>query len=473
MLRLESALLLDVLDDRGCVVEVGRGGFGAVTRATYGGQAVVVKSLLRDTDLLGLIREATSMLVLNGAPYTLVLRGVCRRQDGRVVLVAPYAAGGSVSVRLRMQPPPSHDEVLRWIMHVATALDHAHQVGLLHRDVKAQNVLLDADGKALLADFGLARLTRTDPDRALPGAGTPTHLEPEQWCDQEPCDKSDVYSFGVFVWEVVTRQRPWRGLDARGIRDALARGERLPIPADAPLPLGDVMRQCFAPRDQRPRMQGVLAIFNAAPAPAARIERANGVVPGNMSAAAAPADGHEHPADATVADNAEHSVELGCVRFLEVENASNDGQPPHRRQRVSSSVDEPSVESVALGLHSLDMSAESVAQQPPQQHRRFNPSNDANLVNGESARHPDAGMHRPPRVGPSVDVVSADSVALGLHSLEMSTDSVAHQPPQQRRGIEPSNDANLASDQSSPHSDAGGDRVHPPPSGEDCRDDLL
>jgi serine/threonine protein kinase len=109
----------------------------------------------------------------------------------------------------------------------------------------------------VVADFGLARVSPTDPDRVRPGAGTGTHLEPEQWRNEEPCAESDVYSFGVFVWEVVTRRQPWRGLDLRQIRDALARGERLLIPADAAPSLAEVMRRCFEPRAVRPSMQEV------------------------------------------------------------------------------------------------------------------------------------------------------------------------------------------------------------------------
>jgi serine/threonine protein kinase len=167
------------------------------------------------------------------------------------------------------QPPPPADDILRWIKQVAAALDHAHRVGLLHRDVKWTNVLLDARDDALLADFGLALMTRTDADRAMPGTGTPTHLEPEQWRGQGPCAKSDVYSFGVFVWEVVSRQRPWRGLEASVIREAVVGGSRLVIPADAPPVFAEVMRRCFSPRDTRPSMQEVLRMLTPAESVAA------------------------------------------------------------------------------------------------------------------------------------------------------------------------------------------------------------
>jgi serine/threonine protein kinase len=135
-----------------------------------------------------------------------------------VYIVMPYLAGGSLAdvlVRDRTVPPVNAAAVCG---QVATALDYAHRRGIVHRDVKPDNVLFDEDGHALLTDFGIAtarfhgRLTRTG--RAM---GTPHYMSPEQAMGKMVDGRSDLYAVGVMLYEMLLGFPPFDGADAYSV----------------------------------------------------------------------------------------------------------------------------------------------------------------------------------------------------------------------------------------------------------------
>lgn len=133
-------------------------------------------------------------------------------EDGRPYLVMDFVPGGSLSARLSRPVPPTPEDVARWYADVRSALAHCAEKGVVHSDVKAENVLLDEDGHALLADFGIARVVdpglRAGLDLAtltLPGGlGTAYTLAPECRRGAKATPASDVYSFGVLLFKLVT-----------------------------------------------------------------------------------------------------------------------------------------------------------------------------------------------------------------------------------------------------------------------------
>src|SRR5262249_2447486 len=137
-------------------------------------------------------------------------------QDGpHHYIASSFIAGRSLAEVLddpaeqRPLPPPQAGEVGR---KVAEALAYAHRQGVIHRDVKAGNVMLRLDGEPMLMDFGLA--ARADETDRLSAdgqfMGTPEYTAPEQWRGQA-CPASDQYSLGCLLFELLTGERPFAG----------------------------------------------------------------------------------------------------------------------------------------------------------------------------------------------------------------------------------------------------------------------
>jgi serine/threonine-protein kinase len=134
------------------------------------------------------------------------------RSNGRAYLAMPFYAGGSLAHRLRALGPLGLDEATELAAQLARGLDALHARGVLHRDVKPSNVLLDGEGIAALADFGLARSadsTRLTADGQL--LGTPHYLAPELIEGQEAARESDVYALGCVLYECVVGEPPFAG----------------------------------------------------------------------------------------------------------------------------------------------------------------------------------------------------------------------------------------------------------------------
>src|SRR5205823_6266161 len=111
----------------------------------------------------------------------------------------------------------------------AEGLHHAHALGLVHRDVKPSNILLDVHGQSYLADFGVA-LREQDVGRGTRHAGTPAYMSPEQARGEghRVDGRSDVFSLGVVLYQLLTGGRPFKGNSDDELRDAIIRAEARP-----------------------------------------------------------------------------------------------------------------------------------------------------------------------------------------------------------------------------------------------------
>jgi serine/threonine protein kinase len=130
--------------------------------------------------------------------------------DGRYYLASGYVNGRSLEERIQADGPLPLDDVLRLATEVASALDALHAAGVVHRDIKSSNLLLDERGSAHLADFGLAK-GRAYTALTTPGTvvGTLDYIAPELIRGQPATVASDVYAFGCTVYECVAGKTPF------------------------------------------------------------------------------------------------------------------------------------------------------------------------------------------------------------------------------------------------------------------------
>jgi len=132
--------------------------------------------------------------------------------DGKRYLVMRYIDGQSLEQRLQARGPLPVAEVVRMTAQIASALDALHRAGIIHRDVKAGNILFDTDGAAKLTDFGLAKgsnfSTLTRPGTIV---GSVDYMAPERIRGAPADSASDVYALGCVVFESLTGQPPFQG----------------------------------------------------------------------------------------------------------------------------------------------------------------------------------------------------------------------------------------------------------------------
>lgn len=191
------------------VAEVGRGGFGIVYRAFQPSldRTVAVKVLTADLDpdnLDRFLREQRAMGRLSGHPHIVTILEVGTTATGRPFLVMPYHQNDSLEALVRRNGPLDWGEVVRLGVKVAGALEAAHRVGTLHRDVKPGNILISDYGEPQLTDFGIARIAGGFQTSTGVITGSPAFTAPEVLEGAPPTPQSDVYSLGATLFSAIT-----------------------------------------------------------------------------------------------------------------------------------------------------------------------------------------------------------------------------------------------------------------------------
>ncbi len=244
---------------------LGKGGMGAVflgQRLDDPQAQVAIKILLPSRYVLSetrtafqarFMREAKTLSSLHHPHIVPVLS--YGKMNELSYIVMPYLKGGTLSSRIQAKRKPlPFAEITRYAHQLASALDYAHAQGIVHRDIKPGNVLLDADGNVFLSDFGIARFFESSPDVLSTVSvsltstgevfGTPSYMAPELFRGELAEPPADVYALGVMLYQLVTGRVPFQGkgpldvgikhiseapLPARGLRP------ELPEPAEAAL----------------------------------------------------------------------------------------------------------------------------------------------------------------------------------------------------------------------------------------------
>jgi serine/threonine-protein kinase len=201
--------------------EIGRGGMGVVYRAKDRRlkRTVAIKVLppelaFRSDIRSRFLREAETAAQL-GHPHIVPIYSV-DEAEGLVFFVMAYVRGANLAKRLHEKGVLDTDEVRRIMCEVASALAYAHERGVVHRDIKPDNILLDADsGRAMVTDFGIARaVDSSSGDNRLTATGmaigTPAYMSPEQAAGEREIDgRSDLYSLGVLGYQMLCGEPPF------------------------------------------------------------------------------------------------------------------------------------------------------------------------------------------------------------------------------------------------------------------------
>ncbi|MFD6061324.1 protein kinase domain-containing protein [Rhodococcus wratislaviensis] len=190
-------------------LEIGRGGFGVVYRCAQPSldRTVAVKVLTEDFDeenRVRFLREQRAMGRLTGHPNIVNVLHVGTTGSQRPYIVMQYHPHGSLETRIRGEGPLRLEEALRLGVKVAGALETAHRLGILHRDVKPGNILLTEYSEPALTDFGIAHIAGGFETAAGTVTGSPAFTAPEVLSGESPSPASDIYGLGATMFCAVT-----------------------------------------------------------------------------------------------------------------------------------------------------------------------------------------------------------------------------------------------------------------------------
>jgi len=230
------------------------------------GASVTAERFNREVKLLGQLRHPNVLTLIDSG-----------EADGNLFYVMPYVEGESLRDVMNRGPVPVGDAV-RLLRDVVDALAYAHRRGILHRDVKPENVLVD-DRHALVTDFGIARAVAGDPDGGkrltLAGRtlGSPNYMAPEQVVGNADTDaRADLYAFGVMAYELLSGRLPYAAKNAAAMLMAHLNDAPIPLAQsrpDVPPAVAKIVMRCLEkePKDRWKSSDDLLHALEALTAP--------------------------------------------------------------------------------------------------------------------------------------------------------------------------------------------------------------
>jgi tetratricopeptide (TPR) repeat protein len=270
---------------------LGEGGMGAVYRAydTRLQRVVALKVLRPSTDgstggTGRILREARAAAALSH-PNAVVIHDV-GEFEGTAYIAMEHIDGVSLRAYVtdRSVDLPTR---MRWLVDVASVLAAAHERGLVHRDVKPENVMVRVDGTVKVLDFGIARRVRNDVDPSAPTvessdpsthtgegvvAGTPAYMAPEQVRNEPVDERADQFSWAVMAYEVLSGKLPWKPRDQVAIIASIIMDEPAPLRSVVPEVderVSNVLSRALtkAPAARHPSMRALIAALEDRAAP--------------------------------------------------------------------------------------------------------------------------------------------------------------------------------------------------------------
>jgi hypothetical protein len=202
---------------------IGQGAMGLVYRAYHAqlartGAVKVMQAIAPDSDSIARFRREAQAIAQMRHPNILNVFDF-GEHEGMPYMIVEYVPGGSLANRLN-EGHVDQAAALKYLRGIAAGLDHAHSLGIIHRDVKPANVLLERDDTPVLADFGLAKLLQSTSVKSMTGVttGTPAYMSPEQVTGGQVGPPADRYSLATIAYEMLTGSIPF---DGEGLMEVL------------------------------------------------------------------------------------------------------------------------------------------------------------------------------------------------------------------------------------------------------------
>lgn len=238
------------------LVPIGRGGFSAVYRANHQRLGRVVALKVLHTDIQGdddrrrVDRECRVGGRVSGHPNIATVLETGVTADGRPFIASTYYADGSLADRLRTQGPLPAEDVVAIGVKLAATLAYLHSVGVMHRDIKPQNILISEFGEPALADFGVAAIVHGGGATTATGALTPLHAPPESFDNTAPAPAGDIFSLGSTLYTLLVGRAPFQGEPGDTVLGFLRRLLEQPVPPmdrpDVPAAVEEALRRAMA-----------------------------------------------------------------------------------------------------------------------------------------------------------------------------------------------------------------------------------
>ncbi len=241
--------------------EIGHGGMGVVYRGRDPllNREIAIK-VLSESALISklgrdhLLHEARTASALNH-PYICTIHEV-GEENGRFFIVMELVEGKPFSEMIAPAGLPI-EALTRYGVQIAEALAHAHDRGVIHRDLKSSNVVITADGRVKVLDFGLARfIAKNEPDSATQSVasfvgvsgltGTLPYMSPEQFRGEQTDHRADIWALGVMLYEAAGGQVPFRGATPFALSSAVLNDPPPPVPKSTPAGLVAIIQRCLA-----------------------------------------------------------------------------------------------------------------------------------------------------------------------------------------------------------------------------------
>ncbi|XP_009596827.1 serine/threonine/tyrosine-protein kinase HT1-like [Nicotiana tabacum] len=243
-----------------------------IYRGIYKQRDVAIKLISQpeeDRDLAALLEKhftsEVSLLLRLNHPNIITFIAACKKPPV-FCIITEYLPGGSLRKYLQQQEPYSLplNLVVKLALDVALGMQYLHAQGIIHRDLKSENLLLDEDMHVKVADFGISCL-ESQSGRAKGFTGTYRWMAPEMIKGKNHTRKVDVYSFGIVLWELITALTPFDDMTAEQAAFAVCqKNARPPLPAACPTAFCKLINRCWANNpNKRPYFEEIVTVLES------------------------------------------------------------------------------------------------------------------------------------------------------------------------------------------------------------------